>query len=112
MVLAAAAITITLAATLLTALWVYAGAASTVSVRTALGSASHIDTSLGMTSTTESAAEGAAAGEVIRASIADALDGVEYESPARCGRPPRTRSPTASGRRRPRSSRSSPGTSR
>ena len=79
LVLAAATITITLAATLLTALWVYAGAASTVSVRTALGSASPTDSGLGVSTTIDNAAEGGPADAVIRTSIAAALDQVPYD---------------------------------
>src|SRR6188768_852458 len=79
LVLAAAAITITLAATLLTALWVYAGAASTVSVRAALGSASASDTGLGVSTTSESVADSATAEPLITSAIASALAEVPYD---------------------------------
>ena len=79
LVLAAAMITITLATTLLTALWVYAGAASTVSVRTALGSASQTDTGLGVSTTSDSVDDSAAAAPEITDSIAAAFDEVPYE---------------------------------
>lgn len=79
LVLAASTITITLAATLLTALWVYAGAASTVSVRTALASAGAADTGLGVATTTDTAADSVAADATIRAALATALDHLPYD---------------------------------